>query len=116
MNRRAVMHGGAAFLSAALPIAFATPARAQTGTFPNRPVRMVIPWPPGQGTDLLGRLVAQALATALGQPVVPDNRSGAGGMTGTQHVARSTPDGYTLLAVSCPRLSWTPLCPRSPPW
>ena len=113
MNRRTVLRGGAAFLSSALPSALAPAARAQPGAFPNRPVRMVIPWPPGQGTDLLGRLVAQALAATLGQPVVPDNRPGAGGMTGTQHVAKSAPDGYTLLAVGGGPINISPLLRRT---
>jgi tripartite-type tricarboxylate transporter receptor subunit TctC len=51
-------------------------------TYPNRSLRMVIPWPPGQATDLVGRVMAEKLSQLLGQPVVPDNRPGAGGMIG----------------------------------
>ena len=102
-RRRALL--GAPFL---LPLAGA--ARAQgtdrgaserTGqnaaAFPNRPVRMVIPFPPGGGSDILGRILAQRMGEALGQPAVPENRSGAGGNIGTDAVAKSAPDGHTLL-------------------
>ncbi len=78
----------------------ATGARAQQAAWPNRPLRMVIPWPPGQATDLAGRVIAQRLSERLGQPVVPENRAGAGGTIGTDVVAKSAPDGYTLLAGS----------------
>lgn len=76
----------------------AAPALAQDG-FPNRPLKMVIPFPPGGGSDILGRLLAQRMGDALGQPVVPENRSGAGGNIGTDAVAKSPPDGYTLVTV-----------------
>ena len=83
---------------AALSLA-AAPAWAQTGAYPNRPLRMVIPFPPGGGSDILGRLLAQRLGDQLGQPVVPENRSGAGGNIGTDLVAKAPPDGYTLVTV-----------------
>jgi tripartite-type tricarboxylate transporter receptor subunit TctC len=84
------------------------------GAWPNRPLRMVIPWPPGQQTDVAGRLVAQMLSERLGQPVVPDNRPGAGGQIGTNIVARGTPDGYTLLAGSLGPITFGPLVTRPP--
>ncbi|HWT08022.1 MAG TPA: tripartite tricarboxylate transporter substrate-binding protein [Roseomonas sp.] len=71
------------------------PAFAQS--FPDRPLRLVIPWPPGGTNDIVGRLVADGLAQRLGHPVVIENRGGAGGALGAEVVAKSTPDGYTLL-------------------
>jgi tripartite-type tricarboxylate transporter receptor subunit TctC len=76
----------------------ARPALAQ-GDFPSRPLKMLIPFPPGGGSDILGRLLAQRLGDALGQPVVPENKSGAGGNIGTDAAAKSAPDGYTLVTV-----------------
>lgn len=68
--------------------------------WPSRPIRLVIPWPPGQATDLAGRVIAQRLQERLGQPVVPENRAGAGGSIGSDVVAKAAPDGYTLLLMS----------------
>ena len=81
--------------------------------YPNRAVRMVIPWPPGQATDLVGRVMAEKLSQPLGQPVVPDNRPGAGGMIGTDFAAKSTPDGYTLLAGSSGPVTINPLLQKT---
>jgi len=83
-------------LLAASGAALAVPALAQDA-YPDRPVRLVIPLPPGGGADLLGRLVASALGKVLGQSVVVDNRAGAGGTIGSRQVSQSRPDGYTLL-------------------
>ena len=87
-------------LCAAVLIACAMPAAAQqagsTGNYPNRALRMVMPFPPGGPTDILGRLLAQRLGEALGQNVLVDNRAGGGGAIGGQVAAKSPPDGYTL--------------------
>ena len=82
--------------------------------YPNRPLRMVIPWPPGQATDLVARVVAQKLSEVLGQPVVTDNRPGAGGMTGTDFAAKSPADGYTLLMASSGPVTINPLLQKTP--
>jgi tripartite-type tricarboxylate transporter receptor subunit TctC len=86
-------------------------ARAQ---LPSAPIRFVIPWPPGQATDLVGRVVARFLAEKLGQPVVPENRPGAGGQIGTDAVAKGTADGTNLIVGSSGPISILPLLQRTP--
>ena len=68
--------------------------------YPTKPVRMIAPFPPGGGTDILSRVIAVPIGERLGQPVIVDNRPGAGGATGAEIVAHSAPDGYTLIIVS----------------
>ena len=68
--------------------------------YPTRPIRMVVPFPPGGGTDVLGRIVGQRLHEKWGQPVIIENQPGAAGGIGTKAVARATPDGYTVLMAS----------------
>jgi tripartite-type tricarboxylate transporter receptor subunit TctC len=79
-------------------LALAIPAVAED--YPNRPVRLIIPFPAGGSTDVVGRLVATYLGERSGRQMVVDNRSGAGGVIGTEAVAKSPPDGYTLLLIS----------------
>lgn len=101
-------------LAAAALIGRAAPAAAQAAPWPNRTMRMVIPWPPGQATDIVGRLAAQRLTERLGQTVVPENRPGAGGQIGTDIVAKSPPDGYAILSASIGPVSFQPLVARPP--
>jgi len=76
------------------------PATARAGDWPDRPVRLIIPFVAGAGADIVGRTYADELAKALGQPVVVDNKGGAGGLMGTAEGARAPADGYTLLLTS----------------
>lgn len=77
-------------------------AQTSAASYPERPVRIVVPFAPGAGTDAMGRLIAQKLGEVLGGSFVVDNRAGASGAIGTQHVAQQAPDGYTLLLVASP--------------
>ena len=79
-------------------ITFAAVAQAQT--YPNKPIRLVVAFAPGGGTDLLARLVSQRLSEVMGQPVIVENRAGAGGNIGTRAVAAAKPDGHTILVTS----------------
>lgn len=87
--------------SAVLSIA-TVPAGAQQ--YPDRPIRLIVGFPPGGAADILGRIAAQQLTQALGQQVVVDNRGGAGGLIATEIAAKATPDGYTLLFTSIPHV------------
>ncbi len=77
-----------------------TPPDSRAQSYPSRPLRFIIPFPPGGPTDILGRVVATRLAESWGVPVIPDNRPGAGGNIGTEQCARSPADGYTVCMLS----------------
>ena len=93
-------------------LAFAASAFGQA--YPNRPVKVVVPWPPGQATDLAARIVADKLSQALAQPFVIENKPGAGGQIGTEQVVKAAPDGYTLLAASSGPISIMPNLQKVP--
>lgn len=82
--------------------------------YPNRPVKVIIPWPPGQATDLAARSVGEKLSQQFGQPFIMENRPGAGGVIGTEAVVKAAPDGYTLLASSSGPLSIMPNLQKTP--
>src|SRR4051812_11202599 len=83
-----------ALLSVGLLLAFGASAQQ---TYPTRPLRLIVPFPPGGGNDFVGRLVAQRLSERIRQQIIVDNRPGASGIIGTEMAARAAPDGYTLL-------------------
>ena len=83
-----------------LLIIFSSPfARIEAQPYPAKPIRLVVPVPPGGSNDILSRITAQTMSPGLGQPVVIDNRSGAAGMIGADNVAKSAPDGYSILNI-----------------
>ena len=83
-------------------------AVANAQTYPAKPIRLILPFPPGAPSDLVGRNVGQKMGEQMGQNLVPDNRTGAGGTVGLALVAKAVPDGYTLL-VSSPTIALSPL-------
>jgi tripartite-type tricarboxylate transporter receptor subunit TctC len=87
-----------------LPVALAllpgTHAFAQEVAYPSKPIRMIVPYPPGGGTDIVSRHIARKLSERLGQQVIVDNRGGAGGLIGSEAAARATPDGYTIAMIA----------------
>jgi tripartite-type tricarboxylate transporter receptor subunit TctC len=93
-------------------LAFSSAVLAQA--YPNRAVKVIVPWPPGQATDIAARVVAEKLQAALGQPFVIENRPGAGGSIGSDVVAKAAPDGYTLLAASAGPISIMPHLQKTP--
>jgi len=94
LRRRFLQLAGAA---AILPAAWST---ARAADYPTHPIRLIVGFPPGSATDLVARIIAQPLSERLGQQVVVENRTGAGSNLGAETVAKSTPDGYTLLAMT----------------
>ena len=110
MDRRSLLLG-----ASGLAAGLASPAIVQAqAAYPARPVRMIVPWPPGQATDLMARVTATKIGESWGQAIVPENRAGAGGMIGTDLVAKAAPDGYTILAASTGPITTAPLVQRTP--
>ena len=89
-------------------IAAALPGAALAQTYPNKALRMIVPFPPGGPNDIIGRLLAQKMGEQMGQAIIVDNRGGAGGIIGTEAVAKAAPDGYTMLFSGTASLSINP--------
>ncbi len=100
----------AAIAGALLPFA----ARAQAPEWPSRPVRFIVPYPPGGPTDIMGRIIAQAVQGPLGQPFVVENRAGANGLIGSEQAARTAPDGSTFLVNASAHVIVPHLTPNMP--
>jgi len=94
--------------------AFACISTAFAQSYPNRPIKVIIPWPPGQATDLAARMVSEKLVPVLGQPLVMDNKPGAGGTIGSEAASKTPADGYTLLAGSSGPISISPNVQKVP--
>jgi len=109
MNR-----AGMSVLSCALAVTGMPAALAQTGKYPDRPIRLISPFPPGGTVDVNARLLAPAVSKSIGQQVVVDNRSGASGIIGTAAAAREKPDGYTLLINTTPMVTNTLMYSKVP--
>jgi tripartite-type tricarboxylate transporter receptor subunit TctC len=111
LRRRSLLAGAAASL-------LALPARAQgpaNSGWPQRPIRLVVPGPPGAGSDIFARMLGMALQAALGQPVVVDNKAGANGLIGNDAVAKAAGDGYTVLFTPSSAISINPIVqPKMP--
>lgn len=106
-RRNALVLGASAILGASV-------GRAQTQGYPSKPITIVVPFAPGGSTDMAARTLAIPLAKILGQPVVIDNRTGAGGAVGTSVVARAAPDGHTLLVAPASVMASLPLTMKTP--
>jgi len=93
---------------------FASASLAFAQGYPGKPIKVIVPWPAGQATDTVARVVTEKMAGPLGQPLVIENKAGAGGTIGTEFAARSAPDGYTILAGSSGPISISPRVQKVP--
>jgi len=100
-------------LTFATALLFATPLFAQ---FPNKPIRIVVPFPAGSATDTITRIIGQSVSTAVGQPVIVDNKFGADGAIAGAEVAKAAPDGYTLLMATNSPMAVVPAMRKLPPY
>src|SRR6478672_1928038 len=90
------------------------PALASAQDFPNKPIKLIVQFPPGGPTDIIARVVGQRMSELMKEPVVIDNRGGQGGVLGTDAVAKAAPDGYTIGIVSASSLVINPTMERVP--
>ncbi|MBI4192963.1 MAG: tripartite tricarboxylate transporter substrate binding protein, partial [Betaproteobacteria bacterium] len=93
---------------AALAVAGVLSGSAVAQEYPNKPLRLIVPFPPGGGNDILARSVGQRLSEAIGQQIIVDNRGGAGGLIGAELAAKAVPDGYTIFLASIGNLAFNP--------
>lgn len=103
-------------LTLASIVLFTAMASVHAQNYPNKPIRLIVPYPPGAGTDISARIMAEALGPKLGQPVVVENRAGAGGLTGMDYVAKAAADGYTLGWPSADPMVMVPAVKKTMPY
>ncbi|CAM5764892.1 hypothetical protein LMIY3S_01300 [Labrys miyagiensis] len=112
-SRRTILRGGVAALGLAVA---GLPGAASAATYPDKPIRLIVPFPPGGGTDLTARIAAEGLSRSLGQNVVVENVEGAASQIGIEQAAKSTNDGYTLLWASSDGITILPAVKPSVPY
>lgn len=100
----------------AAAISFAAPIAAFAQVFPSKPIKIIVPIPPGPSADLLARLIAPKMSAALGQPVIAENHAGAAGVIGAGMVARAAPDGHMILIASTSQMITAPLLSKTVPY
>ena len=103
-------------LAAAAALAGLPAGAFAQGTYPAKPIRLIVPFPPGESLDVMGRLIAERWGARLGQNIVVDNKPGAGGMIGTDQAAKATPDGYTVLLSNIGALAILPAVSTKVPY
>src|SRR5450631_1002194 len=107
---------GAISLAVAAFVAFTSFGTARAADYPVKPIHLISAYSPGGGNDICARILAEALTPRLGQPVVVENRAGAAGLIGSDYVARSVPDGYTLLFASVDTVTMVPALKTNMPY
>src|SRR5262249_25123387 len=112
---RGIVSAAALLVAACLAVPSAWAQSDEAKNYPQRTIRLIVPYAPGGGTDILGRVAAQELSEVLGQPVIVENKAGAGAIIGTELVAKSKPDGYTLLVAPSGPLILNPVLRKSIP-
>ena len=97
-------------------IALATAALSAAAQYPNKPIRLIVPFPAGSATDTVGRILGQSISASIGQTIVVENKAGADGAIAGAEVAKAPPDGYTLLLATNSPIAVVPALKKNPPY